>query len=198
MIRTLFLEPLAILVLAGLVLVVAPWLVYKDMPAEPGLQPYTEAELRGREAYVSHGCIACHSQQPRDPAFGPDAARGWGRASVAGDYVNDAPHQLGTMRTGPDLFNIGARLPSEDWHLAHLYQPRALVPWSIMAPYPFLFETKPAAEPGDRVVAVPPPWGPEEGVVVAKQEALDLVAYLLSLDHTYPTASAPLRTRGTR
>lgn len=195
MIRTLFVEPVAILAMAGLVLVAAPWLLYKDHPPEPGLKPYTELQAAGREEYVSLGCVYCHSQQPRDPAFGPDGERGWGRPSTAGDYAYDYPHVLGTMRTGPDLFNIGARQPSEDWQLVHLYQPRSVVPWSIMPSYPFLFEVKPQAEEGDRVVSVPPPYAPAQGVVVARPEAMALVAYLISLDHTYPARDLPLRSR---
>lgn len=172
-------------------LVVLPYLQLKPLPPPPGLEPYTEAQLRGRQQYIAHGCVYCHSQQPRDAAQAPDAIRGWGRASVAADYAYDRPHLLGTMRTGPDLFNIGARQPSEDWHLGHLYQPRAFVPGSTMPPYPFLFEHKPAADPGDRVVNLPPGFAPSSGVLVARPEVLDLVDYLRSLDHTYPV---PLST----
>lgn len=57
----------------------------------------------------AQGCVYCHSQQPRDAKLAPDASRGWGRASTPGDYAYDYPHLLGTMRTGPDLFNIGVR-----------------------------------------------------------------------------------------
>lgn len=53
------------------------------------------------------------------------------------------------MRTGPDLLNIGARMPSRARHLTHLYQPRAISPTSIMPGFPFLFEIKPEAEDGD-------------------------------------------------
>src|SRR5690606_23778021 len=166
-----------------------PYLQLKPLQPPPQLKPYTEAQLRGRQQYIAHGCTYCHSQQPRDPSQAPDATRGGGRASVAADYAYDQPHLLGTMRPGPDLFNIGARQPSEDWHLGHLYQPRAFVPGSTMPAYPFLFEAKPAAEPGDRVVHLPPGAGPPEGVVVARPEVRDLVAYLQALDHTYP---APL------
>src|SRR3546814_19603312 len=60
----------------------------------------------------------------------PDFKRGWGRAPVAGDYYYDNPHLLGTMRTGPDLLNIGARQPSADRNLGTLYQPRAYTPGS--------------------------------------------------------------------
>lgn len=174
------------LAIATASLVVLPYLQLKPVAAPPQLAPYTEAQQRGRRQYIAHGCVYCHSQQPRDASRAPDAQRGWGRASVAADYVNDRPHLLGTMRTGPDLFNIGARQPSQDWHLGHLYQPRAFVPDSTMPPYPFLFEVKPAAGPDDVVVHLPPGFGPADGVLVASPDALDLVAYLRGLDHTYP------------
>jgi cytochrome c oxidase cbb3-type subunit 2 len=105
---------------------------------------------------------------------------------VPADYFYDTPHLLGTMRTGPDLFNIGVRQPSQDWQLGHLYQPRAYVPGSIMPSFPFLFEIKPKAEEGDRVVVVPGQTSPSAGVVIARPAALDLVSYLISLQHTYP------------
>jgi cytochrome c oxidase cbb3-type subunit 2 len=109
---------------------------------------------------------------------------------VPADYVYDQPHLLGTMRTGPDLFNIGARQPSADWHFGHLYQPRAFVPGSNMPAYPFLFKHKSAAEEGDVVVHLPPGQEPPGRLTIASQEALDLVKYLLSLNHTYPAIAA--------
>jgi cytochrome c oxidase cbb3-type subunit 2 len=181
---------LAMIAAATAVLVVLPYFQLHDVKPPAGLHPYTSAQLRGRQQYIRQGCIYCHSQQPRDRAQAPDAARGWGRASVAADYFYDSPHLLGTMRTGPDLFNIGARQPSLDWNLGHLYQPRAFVPGSIMPSFPYLFEVKPKAEPGDRVVTLPPTFAPVHGVVVARPGALDLVSYLVSLDHTYPLAAA--------
>lgn len=177
---------LVTMALAASVLVVLPYLQVRGLEAPDGLEPYSEQELRGREQYISMGCIYCHTQQPRGEESGVDAQRGWGRPAVPADYVNDTPHLLGTMRTGPDLFNIGARQPSADWQLGHLYQPRAYVPGSVMPSFPFLFEHKAAAEKGDRVVTLPPSAAPESGVVVARPEALDLVEYLLALDHTYP------------
>ena len=183
---------MAMLGIATGALVVLPYLTVRDTPPLPGLKPYTAAELRGRAQYIAHGCVYCHSQQPRARQFAPDGLRGWGRASVAGDYAYDTPHLLGTMRTGPDLFNIGARQPSADWHLGHLYQPRAYVPGSVMPPYPFLFEIKPSAERGDVTVTLPPGYGPRgSGVVVATHAALDLVAYLKSLNHGYPVVAMP-------
>jgi len=182
------------LAVATAALVVMPYMEVRDIAPPEGLKPYTSAQQRGRDVYIANGCVYCHTQQPRDRNLGPDHERGWGRASVPGDYVYDKPHLLGSMRTGPDLFNIGARQPSKDWHLGHLYQPRAYVPGSIMPSYPYLFETKAAAEPGDEVVKLPPGQGPAGKVVVARPEALDLVKYLQGLDHTYPVLPAPPRS----
>lgn len=177
----------AVLLFTSVIVVVSPYTQLRQIPAESNLAPYTEAEARGREVYVSLGCVYCHSQQPRDRAFAPDETRGWGRASTPGDYAYDYPHLLGTMRTGPDLFSIGARQPSRDWHLTHLYQPRAVVPESLMPSFPFLFVEKRAAEAGDVVVQGVAPWAARGAVVVATRDALDLVEYLVGLDHTYPS-----------
>ena len=182
------------LAVATAALVVMPYMQVRDIKPPEGLKPYSSAELRGRQVYVSNGCVYCHSQQPRDRNLGPDLERGWGRASVPGDYFYDKPHLLGSMRTGPDLFNIGARQPSKDWHLGHLYQPRAYVPGSIMPSYPFLFEVKDAEEPGDEVVKLPPSHAPFGKVVVARPEALDLVKYLQGMNHTYPVLPPPVKS----
>jgi cytochrome c oxidase cbb3-type subunit 2 len=191
----LFAGALVMIAAAATALVGLPYLQLRDLRPPTGLHPYTSDQLRGRQEYIREGCIYCHSQQPRDRNQAPDGERGWGRASVAADYFYDTPHLLGTMRTGPDLFNIGARQPSMDWHLGHLYQPRAYVPGSIMPSFRFLFETKPKAEPGDRVVMVPREFAPKEGVVVAKPAALALASYLLSLDHTYPVVATDVASR---
>ncbi len=179
---------------ATALLVVMPYVLLENVPPPAGLKPYTEIQLVGRQSYIANGCVYCHSQQPRDAKLAPDAARGWGRASVAGDYAYDTPHLLGTMRTGPDLLNIGVRQPSKDWHLGHLYQPRAYTPGSTMPSYPFMFETRRGqAAPGETVVNLPPALTKPGEVVVAKPETLALVEYLLSLDRSYP-ALAPLPT----
>lgn len=181
-----------ILLLATITLVILPHMQMAAEQVPDGLKPYTDQELAGRQVYIANGCLYCHSQQPRDPSFAPgDRDRGWGRPSVPGDYTYDEPQLLGTMRTGPDLFNIGARQPSEDWQLIHLYQPQAVVPGSIMPPYRFLFEVVSTVKEGDRVVQIPEPYAPKSGHVIATQEALDLVAYLIGLDHTYPAPTLP-------
>ena len=186
----------AILAFATVFLVILPAGEIRTAPPPSGLKPYTAAQLRGRAQYVSLGCVYCHSQQPRAREQAPDTARGWGRPSTAPDYAYDSPHLLGTMRTGPDLLNIGARIPSQAWHLTHLYQPRAIHPTSIMPNYPFLFEAKAQAAPDDVVVQLPGDWRPASGVIVARPEALDLVRYLQSLDRTYPVANPELRDNG--
>lgn len=167
-------------------LVILPYIQVRDVKAPEGLKPYTSAELRGRASYIANGCVYCHSQQPRSESFAPDAKRGWGRASVPGDYFYDKPHLLGSMRTGPDLMNIGVRQPSKDWHLGHLYQPRAYVPGSIMPPYPYLFDIKDKVEPGEEAIKLPPGYTPPGKVVVPTPEALDLVRYLQALKRDYP------------
>jgi cytochrome c oxidase cbb3-type subunit II len=185
----------AMVILSGAtaLLVVMPYMLLKNVRPPPGLKPYTAVQLEGRQVYIANGCVYCHSQQPRDIKQAPDASRGWGRASVAADYAYDTPHLLGTMRTGPDLMNIGARQPSQAWHLGHLYAPRAYSPGSIMPAYPYLFEVKKgAAQPGEVALTLPPGASKPGEVVVAKAEALALVSYLISLDRTYtPLAALP-------
>jgi cytochrome c oxidase cbb3-type subunit II len=184
---------MVILAFATALLVLIPYLLLREIKAPDGLKPYTSQQLAGRQVYIENGCVYCHSQQPRDPSLGPDGKRGWGRPSVASDYKYDTPHLLGTMRTGPDLFNIGARQPSKDWHLGHLYQPRAYTPGSIMPAYSFLFEVRNgAAKEGEEVVNLPPGYTKEGEIVIAKPKALALVQYLQSLNHTYPVLNSEI------
>jgi cytochrome c oxidase cbb3-type subunit 2 len=148
---------------------------------------------RGRLVYQDLGCLYCHSQQVRRPGFGADTERGWGeRQSVARDYVNDKRVYLGTMRTGPDLRNIGARQPSPDWHFLHLFDPQLTSPGSIMAPFGFLYEYRRiVGERSPKALKLPGDYAKRrsldtpgyELVPTARAEAL--VAYLLSLKDTY-------------
>lgn len=150
-----------------------------DQDAISAQMPYTENQLKGRQTYIENGCIYCHSQQVRDPVAGADKHFGWGRASLPSDYIYDKPHLLGTMRTGPDLSNIGSRQPSRDWHHLHLYDPRSLVPWSIMPGFSFFYEVVTSAEsPKDRAVRMP---GKENLWLVPSDEAEHLVDYMMSL-----------------
>lgn len=186
-----------ILLFATLMIVIMPSMQTqtRSHPSE-GLKPYSEQALRGRAVYISLGCVYCHSQQPRDPAQAPDGIRGWGRPSVPGDYAHDNPHLLGTMRTGPDLLNIGARQPSVDWHLAHLYNPRAMVPGSTMPAYPFLFEVMEEKSASDVEVTLPEAFS-SHSRLIATPDALDLVQYLRELDRTYPVKVIPTLEKST-
>ena len=177
---------LTYLVLA-LLMGVIPGIWLSSTPPLPGVQPLTAQEARGRDVYVSEGCSYCHTQQVRP--LTQDQV--WGRPSTAGDYAYATPQLLGTERTGPDLTTVGARQPSDVWNLIHLYQPRSLVHASIMPAYPWLFAVKQAADPGDTTVAVPPGYAPAGKTIVAKQRALDLVAYLKSLKQVALPTPAP-------
>ncbi len=103
-----------------------------------GLRPLTGMELAGRDIYIREGCNVCHSQMIRP--LRAETER-YGHYSVAGEFVYDYPHLWGSKRTGPDLARIGGRY-SNDWHRLHLYNPRDVVPGSIMPSYPWLFENK--------------------------------------------------------
>jgi cytochrome c oxidase cbb3-type subunit 2 len=174
---------LATVIFALMVLVILPKSMLSGVQPPAELKPLTAKEKRGRQVYIENGCIYCHTQQVRDTNFTQDVAKGMGnRPSVPADYVYDQPHLLGTMRTGPDLFNVGSRLPDKKWHLLHLYQPRSLVPWSIMPAFPFLFEHKDTPAPDDVVIET---GRAEAGAIVATEDAKALVAYLLALKHDY-------------
>ncbi|RME69508.1 MAG: cytochrome-c oxidase, partial [Verrucomicrobia bacterium] len=124
----------------------------------------------------------------------PDVARGWGnRPNVARDYIYDGRVFLGTMRPGPDLRNVGQRLPSAEWHYNHLYNPQITSPGSIMPPFRFLFETrKIVGEPSPHALKLPPEEAPPPGYeVVPTPRAEALVAYMLSLKTDYNLPEAP-------
>ena len=113
-------------------------LFFQDVVNEPveGLKPYTALQLEGRDIYIREGCVGCHSQMIRP--FRAETER-YGHYSVAGESVYDHPFLWGSKRTGPDLARVGGRY-SDDWHRAHLYNPRNVVPESKMPSYPWLVE----------------------------------------------------------
>lgn len=136
------------------------------------------AELPGRDVYIAQGCIYCHSQQVRAQPFGTDIDRGWGdRRSVPRDYVFDKPPLMGTMRTGPDLANIGMRQPSEQWHHLHLYDARLVTPGSKMPPMPFLYNVV-YVDPKDKGFLIPDNRFGRPAWIIPRREAEDLVSYL--------------------
>ena len=113
-------------------------LFFQDVVNEPveGMKPYTALQLEGRDIYIREGCVGCHSQMIRP--FRAETER-YGHYSVAGESVYDHPFLWGSKRTGPDLARVGGRY-SDDWHRAHLYNPRNVVPESKMPSYPWLVE----------------------------------------------------------
>jgi cytochrome c oxidase cbb3-type subunit 2 len=116
----------------------------------------TASEQRGREIYSREGCAYCHTQQIR--YLHTDMLR-FGSPTLAWETRLDYPHLWGTRRIGPDLARQGGTHP-QDWHFAHLFGPRAIVPDSVMPGYASLFDGA-----ADR----------------PRQSARDLVAYLETL-----------------
>ena len=183
----------ATLFFVGLTLLVAilPALnVQRNNAVLPNAASLSADAAKGKALYIANGCIGCHTQQVRNI----DMDKVWGsRPSIAADYAGihrqdvwrNTATLLGSERTGPDLINVGNRQGSKDWNLVHLFNPRIVVSQSIMPAYPWLFEIKNTPAKGDVIVNVPKQYlNGDTGKVVATKEALQLVAYLLSLKQT--------------
>ena len=160
--------------------------------------PLFGEQLKGRQVYIDQGCIYCHTQQIRMRGYGADIRRNWGtRRSVPRDYLFEKPHQLGTMRTGPDLASIGSRQPSDLWHALHLYNPQITSPGSTMPRFNYLFvelkegEALPAgAFPGDLIKLPKTKQGGEVAQIVPTERGKALIEYLKSLNKTFPLPEA--------
>jgi mono/diheme cytochrome c family protein len=166
------------LIYSGLAILlgVLPGIWLSQVPPTPGLEPLSSLEARGRDVYVAEGCFYCHTQQVRPLS----EDKPFGRPSAPGDYAYQTPELLGSERNGPDLSNIGKRQSSSVWQYIHLYEPRAVVPQSIMPAFPWLFRVVEQEPPGEKAVPLPPSFAPK-GVVIPSDEGKALVAYLLSL-----------------
>lgn len=152
----------------------------------PNLKPLTALQLEGRDIYMREGCAVCHTQMVRP--LQSETAR-YGHYSVAGEDIYEHPFLWGSKRTGPDLARVGGRY-SDDWHAAHLLNPRSVVPVSNMPGYPWLFDD---LLDGDitadkmralRTLGVPYTDTDIEGAqaaVAGVPEAQALIAYLQSL-----------------
>jgi len=123
--------------IGGLVQLVPLFQMEQTIEKVGGVRPYSPLELAGRDIYVREGCYLCHSQMIRP--FRDEAER-FGHYSLAAESKYDHPFQWGSKRTGPDLARVGGKY-SSDWHLAHLINPRSVVPESVMPSYPFLADT---------------------------------------------------------
>jgi cytochrome c oxidase cbb3-type subunit 2 len=172
--------------IGGLVQIVP--LFFQDVANTPveGMVPRTALQHEGRDIFIREGCVGCHSQMIRP--FRSETER-YGHYSVAGESVWDHPFLWGSKRTGPDLARVGGRY-SDNWHRAHLYNPRNVVPESIMPAYPWLVENKLDGEntatklQAMRTLGVPYTDADIAGAkeaVKGKTEMDALVAYLQSL-----------------
>jgi len=101
-----------------------------------GLKPYTVLQLAGKEVYKKDNCIACHSQLIRP--FKAETDR-YGKYSLSGEYAYDRPFLWGSKRTGPDLHRVG-NYRTPDWHANHMWDPKSVVPASIMPAYKHQFK----------------------------------------------------------
>jgi cytochrome c oxidase cbb3-type subunit 2 len=151
-----------------------------------GLKPLPALALEGRDIYIREGCNNCHSQMIRP--LRAETER-YGHFSVAGEFVYDHPFLWGSKRTGPDLARVGARY-SDDWHRAHLYNPRDVVPESNMPAFTWLFDNEiDSQKTGLKMAAlrtVGVPYTDEDiatadAAVTGKKEVDALVAYLQQL-----------------
>jgi cytochrome c oxidase cbb3-type subunit II len=153
---------LAVLILitvsiGGLVEIVPLFKIETTIEKVDGVRPYSPLEQAGRDIYIREGCYNCHSQMIRP--FRDEIER-YGHYSLAAESMYDHPFQWGSKRTGPDLARVGGKY-SDDWHVAHMVDPRSVVPESIMPGYPWMLDRELAA--GDiadnlralRIVGVP-------------------------------------------
>lgn len=163
-------------------------LMFLDETNEPiaGLKPLPALELEGRDIYIREGCNTCHSQMIRP--LRAETER-YGHYSVAGEHVYEHPFLWGSKRTGPDLARVGKRY-SDDWHRAHMYNPRDVVPESNMPAFPWLFDKELSGDnTGKKMAAlraVGVPYTDEDiagakAAVEGKKEIDALVAYLQQL-----------------
>ncbi|MDY6890362.1 MAG: cytochrome-c oxidase, cbb3-type subunit II [Pseudomonadota bacterium] len=183
---------LIIIVISGGGLAEIVPLFFQSSTTKPieGLRTYTALELEGRDIFIREGCHVCHTQMIRP--FRAETER-YGHYSTANEHVWEHPFLWGSKRTGPDLARVGGRY-SDDWHRAHLYNPRDVVPESKMPAYPWLFENQLV---GDETAAkmetlrkLGVPYTDEQisaarDDVAGKTEINALVAYLQSLGKTH-------------
>jgi cytochrome c oxidase cbb3-type subunit 2 len=125
---------IVVVLIGGIVEIVPLFRTATVIESVKGVRPYTPLELAGYNIYIREGCYNCHSQQVRP--LRDEVAR-YGHYSLAAESMYDHPFQWGSKRTGPDLARVGGKY-SDEWHVAHMINPRDVVPESIMPSYSFL------------------------------------------------------------
>jgi len=120
--------------IGGLVEIAPLFTIHETVEQAPDMRVYTPLELAGRDIYIREGCYACHSQMIRTLR---DEVERYGPYSLAVESQYDHPMLWGSKRTGPDLARLGGKY-SDAWHVAHLMNPRDVVPESVMPRYGWL------------------------------------------------------------
>ncbi|MEW6639938.1 MAG: cytochrome-c oxidase, cbb3-type subunit II [Pseudomonadota bacterium] len=123
--------------IGGLVEIAPLFTIHQTVEDAPDMRVYTPLEVAGRNIYIREGCYACHSQMIRTLR---DEVERYGPYSLAVESKYDHPMLWGSKRTGPDLARIGGKY-SDEWHVAHLNDPRDVVPVSVMPAYGWLLRT---------------------------------------------------------
>ena len=125
---------LLVVTIGGIVQIAPLFYLENTIEKVDGMRPYTPLELAGKAIFQREGCYGCHSQMIRPMR---DEVERYGHYSLAAESMYDHPFQWGSKRTGPDLARVGKKY-SDEWHVQHLKDPRAVVPESVMPPYAFL------------------------------------------------------------
>ena len=169
--------------------------------ATGGVLPPTVSGLAvaGQKVYAANGCVECHSQQVRLAPLTNDIKKELGkRQTVARDYLRETTALPGTLRVGQDLSNFGSRAGDDINAIhRHLYEPRAVNPWSNMPSYSYLYKVVKIQGQASKeaLTGLTGPRAPKPGYeVVPTENAKALVAYLLSLNQSYPLPESPVAT----
>ncbi|MEE9219288.1 MAG: cbb3-type cytochrome c oxidase subunit II [Acidobacteriota bacterium] len=147
---------------------------FRKYYGEPDSEAFAKALHLGRSTYIAEGCWHCHSQYVR-PVSNED--RRFGAVSYAAEYENELqlPQLFGTRRVGPDLIRSAGK-HSNDWHVAHFWEPRQVSPSSVMPSFRWFFEETEGPE------AVPQP----------NERGLAMVAFVQWLGSWAEQPDAPL------
>ncbi len=177
---------LVVISFGGLAEIVPLFHMSKTTTPVEGMKPWNALELEGRDIYIREGCHVCHTQMIRP--FRAETER-YGHYSVAGESVWERPFLWGSKRTGPDLARVGGKY-SDDWHRAHMYNPRDVVPESNMPAFPWLFQNTLTGEHTARKMQVMQSLGvpyTDEQIATAREDVRGkteieaLIAYLQGL-----------------